>query len=64
MLSQSPPVAPHLYPDADVRDRTAALEGIVPEHAPKLWMPRRVLITPSARAWPLAATVAASTRSR
>ena len=58
MLSQSAPVAPHRYPDADVRGRTAALEGIVPEHAPKLWMPRRVLITPSARAWPLAATVA------
>ncbi len=58
MLSQSAPVAPHRYPDADVRGRTAALEGIVPEHAPKLWLPRRVLITPSARAWPLAATVA------
>ncbi len=53
-----PAIAPHLYPDGDAQPRNPLPEGIVPEHAPKRWIPRRVLITPSARTWPLARTVA------
>ncbi len=52
------PVAPHLYPDGDAQPRESILDGIVPEHAPKLWMPKRVLLTPSARAWPIAKRIA------
>ncbi len=32
--------------------------GIIPARAPKLWIPKRVLITKSARDWPLAARIA------
>jgi hypothetical protein len=35
--------APHLYPEDDAAPRTAALEGVVPEYAPKRWIPKRVL---------------------
>jgi spore photoproduct lyase len=50
--------APHLYPEDDAAPRTAALEGVVPEYAPKRWIPKRVLVTRAARAWPLARTIA------
>ena len=52
------PVAPHLYPDGDAQPRAITLDGITPKHAPKLWIPKRVLITPSALAWPMARTIA------
>jgi len=49
--------APHVYPDSpDVRLRGD--DGVVPARAPKRWIPARVLVTPAARAWPLAATIA------
>ena len=51
-------IAPHLYPDGDTQPRARTLDGIVPEHAPKLWIPKRVLVTPSARAWPIAKRIA------
>ncbi len=57
-MPSSRAIAPHLYPEGDAAPRGASVDGIVPERAPKRWIPRRVLITPSARAWPLAATIA------
>lgn len=51
--------APHLYPDALDDDEPMAgpelleLRG-VPRRAPKKWVPKRVLIIPSARDYPLA----------
>ena len=50
-------LAPHLFPDGDDAARQVALDGIVPVHASKRWIPRRVMITASARAWPLARTI-------
>jgi len=50
-------IAPHLFPDVDASPGTAALEGILPERAPKLWIPKRVLVTRAAREWPLARTI-------
>ncbi len=35
-----------------------SLDGIAPAHAPKLWIPKRVLVSPAARAWPLAERIA------
>jgi spore photoproduct lyase len=49
--------APHMYPDAPA----VALrgdDGIIPRHASKRWIPARVLLTPSARRWPLADQIA------
>jgi spore photoproduct lyase len=57
-LQPEPAIAPHLFPDGDVQPRSARLDGAVPAHGTKRWIPRRVLITPSARNWPLAQTVA------
>jgi spore photoproduct lyase len=51
-------IAPHLFPDADSAPRSVALDGIVPAKAPKLWIPKRVLVTRAAAAWPLARTIA------
>jgi len=55
--------APHLYPDALGDDAPMAgpeqlAERGVPTRAPKTWVPKRVLITPSARQWPLATRTA------
>lgn len=35
-----------------------SLDGIAPVRAPKLWIPKRILVTPAARAWPLARRIA------
>lgn len=58
LVKSAHPTASHLYPDGDTQPRTAALRDVVPERAPKRWIPRRVLITRSARAWPLSQTIA------
>ncbi|GAC1494680.1 MAG: spore photoproduct lyase [Vulcanimicrobiaceae bacterium] len=49
-------VAPHLVPDDAQPLRSIA--ALAPDHAPKRWIPRRVLVTRAARAWPLARTIA------
>jgi spore photoproduct lyase len=47
---RKPAAAPHLYPDADAEPRMAAsdIASLAPVRATKRWVPRRVLITPSA----------------
>ncbi len=52
------PSAPHLDPDAE-NEPLGLPDDVIPTRAPKLWVPRRVLITPSAARWPLAAHIAA-----
>ena len=44
--------APHLYPDAP-DERLRGEDGVMPRSAPKRWIPKRVLVTAAARAWPL-----------
>ncbi|GAC1313173.1 MAG: spore photoproduct lyase [Vulcanimicrobiaceae bacterium] len=50
-------IAPHLYPDAGT-EPIAVPDGAIPAHAPKRWIPKRVLVTRAALAWPLARTIA------
>ncbi len=58
METQSvPSAAPHLYPDA-LTEPLGIPDDVIPANAPKLWIPRRVLLTPSARTWPLATRIA------
>lgn len=53
----SPGVAPHLYPDAG-SEPIAVPDGVVPQYAPKRWIPKRVLLTRAALEWPLARVIA------
>ena len=48
--------APHLFPD-ETREPMRNPAGVLPMRAPKRWVPRRVLVTAAARAWPLARTI-------
>ena len=49
------PTAPHLFPDAGTALADPdTLDAIVPARAPKRWLPARVLLTRSAREWPIA----------
>jgi len=54
---ETPGIAPHLYPDTGT-EPMAIPEGAIPVHAPKRWIPKRVLLTRAALAWPLARTIA------
>jgi spore photoproduct lyase len=55
-LPTAPEGAPHLFAAEDApRPR---LDGVIPKHAPKRWIPKRVLIARAATAWPLARTIA------
>ena len=52
------PSVPYLDPDAE-NEPLGLPDDVIATRAPKLWVPRRVLITPSAARWPLAAHIAA-----
>lgn len=49
--------APHLYPDAG--SEPIAIPDGVSTNGPKRWIPKRVLVTPAALAWPLGREIVA-----
>jgi len=49
--------APHLFPDS-TNEAMLGRSDIFPTRAPKLWIPKRVLLSRAAREWPLASRVA------
>lgn len=50
-------IAPHLYPDSMAEAPDVPADAI-PAHAPKRWIPKRVILTRASLAWPLARTIA------